>query len=161
MLHGNASHPVGSKPKESQTMSVIQQEVATDAMHRVENMLIRANGRRRERIVPLNTVLGMIRRFGPDSRWSACDGGSVANSYNFPAATTVILLARVQGRIFLGIATASAKATSPGRAWSCLQPWKHDEGPRGDVEAKWAEWTRQPNVIELTDPEIDSIKSED
>ena len=132
-------------------------EVRDAAVARIETMLGRANGRRRERLLSMSSVMSCLRDVVEGCEYSGHNGGTVANAYNYPATTTHVMAARVEGRVFLGITTSDAKSASPGRAFCALQPWRKGEGPRGASAAKWLAFSQSPGVIELSAPEIDAI----
>jgi hypothetical protein len=142
-------------------MMTTMEDIKADVIGRLSDRLKKANGRRRERTVPLRAVLACIEEVAGGAEWSWESGGSVANAYNYPAVTTVVLATRVDGRIRVGITWSDAKAISPGRAWSMLQPWRTGEGPRGDSAAKWAAWVADSSVVALDDPEVDALLAGD
>jgi hypothetical protein len=144
-------------------MATTAQAIGTHLLARIEAALATANGRRRERTLSLGHVLKMLRSVAGDPGVPCVydDGGRVANAYKQRAVTTFCLVARVAGRIGIGITVADAKSTTPGRAFRCLQPWRQSDrvggGPAGDAAAKWAVWATLPDVMMLDDPEVDAI----
>jgi hypothetical protein len=126
----------------------------TAGLERVEAQLRRANGRRRERLLGMEDVRTVARYVSADGKPCAwMDGGTVANAYKQPALTTLILAARIGGQVFLGITSAPAKATSPGRAWKALQPWS----AKGPSVAKLEAWAGDGDVIRLTPEEVAAL----
>jgi hypothetical protein len=62
----------------------------------------------------------------------------------------VVLAARVDANIHVGIAAADAHRTRPGRARKCLRPWRRDRAPAGAAEEKFRAWIREDNVLRIS-----------
>jgi hypothetical protein len=80
-------------------------------------LLAAANGRRRTGTLQIEHVDAVIAGVAahPEDAWCAAAGGSVAAGDNYSTPITVILAARVDGHIHVGIAAAEAHSASPGR----------------------------------------------
>jgi hypothetical protein len=124
---------------------------------KIDALLKAANGRRRVRTMTVGTIMGLIADVADGHEFSWEDGGTVANAYDYAASSTLALVAKVDGKVYLGIAIVDAKATTPGRAWSALQPFYRTTGPAGDAASKWAAWTTAPDVFEIHGPELDAL----
>ena len=132
-------------------------DIRNATLAKIEILLNKANAGRRARTLAMKEVIEIISNAVNLAPIYYDDAGTVANAYRQPAITTFALATKVDGRFYLGIGTASAKGVvTPGRAWKCLQPFG-ETGPKGNAEAKWAEWIKQEEVIELADPEIDAL----
>jgi len=118
--------------------------MATEQIQQIKNRLKAVNGRRRERILTLSDVDRVVESVMDGCEWKYCHGGSVANAYKYPAKTTVVFAARVDGHVYVGIGTSPATAPTPGRAWKCLQPFG-----KGDVKAKLRQWVAECNPIRI------------
>jgi hypothetical protein len=139
--------------------SVVQ--VRDQVVARIKSRLDAVNGRRRERIISMGEVIRMIHDVNRGSFCAYMHGGSVARAYRkrgfCGAVTTFVMVAMVDGTIFLGITSMNAEEPTVGRAFSCLQPWSNTNGPTGDASAKWAAWSASPDVIRIDAPEVDAM----
>lgn len=91
----------------------------------IDRLLAEANGRRRTRTLARYEIDRLIAR-GLDldlGDYVADNGGSVVNSYGYPAVSTVALIAVTSTGVYLGISEANCPSPSPGRAWRELQPF--------------------------------------
>jgi hypothetical protein len=144
-------------------------ELANEVITRIEQMLDRANEKRRTRILSMGDVLRVLEKvvFGrSQDQWQTSwdHGGMVANAYRYPARTTVVVAARltypsVLG-VFVGIAWCNARRPSPGRTFPSLGYWQSkSDRPGGDHEAKFREWTElgPDSVAEISPAEIDAL----
>jgi hypothetical protein len=130
----------------------------------IGRMLDVANGERRARLLDAADVRGLIGKVAPmrPDSWPAsipytwtCGGTVPPRHHNKEHSyTTLALVARIDGSIRVGIALAGAFLTSPGRAWSTLQPWVETNGNLPPI--KWRHWITYNDVVTFDDPEIDA-----
>ena len=117
----------------------------------IDRLLASANGRRRTRTLSRSSIDRLIARgLNRDlGDYETHDGGSVANSYGYPAVSTVALIAVTSTGVYLGISEANCPSPSPGRAWSELQPF--GVGRPETLLPKFDRWVqaRHANVIRI------------
>jgi hypothetical protein len=110
-----------------------------------------AKGRCRTGTLQIEHVDGAVAGVVAQPEAWCCDtGGTVTAAYKYPTLTTMVLAARVDGCIYVGIAAADAHRPSPGRAWKCLQRWRHEHGPAGAAKEKFRAWIREANVVRVS-----------
>jgi hypothetical protein len=79
----------------------------------------KANGSRRMRTLGESDVRRVIERAIEIGKWAAVGGGTVANSYAYPALQTVVFAAvRTDGTVRLAIGTVSAKKGASLTNWA-------------------------------------------
>jgi hypothetical protein len=74
----------------------------------------------------------------PEDAWCSAAGGSLAAADKHPAPTTVVLAARVDGNIYVGITRAEAQRTTR-LAGYWLNGWRWRQGPSAEDPAGAAE----------------------
>ena len=118
-----------------------------DTLELIQSHLDMANGHRRNRTLNLSRVMQVVDQVREGSITCTANGGTVGNSYGSRTFTTIVLAARVNGRLRLGIAQSDAMTPSPGRAWKCLQPW--GKGNPETVNKKLEIWANLPGIMDL------------
>lgn len=106
----------------------------------IKEKLEAANGRRFTRILSLEEVKRAIREVAKGAEFCSAHGGDVPNSYGYPAKTTIVVAARVDGEVYWDITTCPAHRASAGRAWPALQPC--GIYPRGNSDEKIKTWAK-------------------
>lgn len=89
--------------------------------------------------------------------WYYTHAGGVAGAYAYEAYTTIIMAAKVNGKIYVGVTKTSAWKPNPAKAWPVLDgiDWI-DNSPKNQEKAKskLEAWIKQPTVT-LFEPNKD------
>lgn len=122
----------------------------------LRNLLATANGRRRVRILDLADLERLIQRAKvADDGWNDwVSGGTVCGSYSYPAQTTVAAVARIDGVVYLGVSTGSARNSlgSPAIAWSEWKSMRQASPSRRTEKLRaWVEHHLGDSVFEAND----------
>lgn len=93
----------------------------TDEGATLKSLLEEANGSRRVRTLDWAAIRHLIEG-ATDKHDGWChwlNGGTVCNSYDYPARTTVAAVAQIDGKTYLGIGVGGARSSkgSPSIAW--------------------------------------------
>lgn len=124
----------------------------------IQDRLDRANGKRRTRLLGVDDVLLCVCRAAKreDGVFWTC-GGAVASSYGYVSTSTVCLaVRRADGSVAVDVTSAPGYATTPGRAWSIVAPFRDTYDCSHRKLVAWAgEVDRiivpHPNDIDLSD----------
>lgn len=118
----------------------------SDFVQRVTTLLEEANGRRRLRLLAIGEVMEKVEA----SKMASVAWAHAGSTQGWPRTlTTLVLAARVDGWLYVGVTACPASNPSPGRAWKCLQPWRQDETYWEFQERieRLRRWTKEPTVI--------------
>lgn len=115
--------------------------MTTTEIPAIRKMLDLANGKRRQRTLSYDNVADCIHRCGElPGQYAFAVAGSVANAYKYPSTTTVCLAVRASnGTITLGVSVCDARSPTPGRAFTCVSPWRPNLDSHADKRLAWAD----------------------
>jgi hypothetical protein len=120
----------------------------------IDEMLDAVQQGRGRRLLWADDVLELIDRVVDGEGYAARHGGELRCRLYWESWTTVAMVARVDGEVYLGVGRCHSNAPTPGRVWGDLAPWGDTrdgrQGPRGETAGKIREWVRRPDVIRIT-----------
>jgi hypothetical protein len=107
------------------------------------------NGRRRTRRLTYEDCRSAIQSVLEGEPFAWVTGGVVAKAYSYEAETTLLLIAKVGDRLFVGVGVADGhwNLAKPSSCWEELKPWTPHLP--GALSEKLKRWIDAPDVIEV------------
>jgi hypothetical protein len=137
--------PASDAPGDAKRLTKLSPEVEK----RVRERLAKANGNRRTRLLDYADVQPLVDNVVINqSPWAWKKGFCVGRYFygSYTSSATYILVARVDGVVYIDAICGRSTRGSPGRAWKPLQPWRDDR----DMTNRLRLWVAQCDPIPLS-----------
>jgi uncharacterized protein (TIGR02996 family) len=121
---------------------ILDNPLNSDLVERIEKAIEKANGQMRRRTVGFDRVARLC-SYCVDPACSVSGGyflhgGTVANRYNYPASTAIVLVVlRKDGKLCVDGGQGNAKSPTPASIWEEVKQWRESNPLRQRLQ-EWA-----------------------